>query len=192
MVIETNVDDDVRLECSSPDATGQHFELSYSIANGGRTPIFVANGLFHRRGAAGFEVDPNLVYAEVSDDSVLRICKQVIVVPEGVSVEAPEVPYFSRLDPDGELSERLQLAIPIELRYPYRRPTSASSSTTAERVTFSIGYVPVDDELDAKEMTLAGGAQYWWMSYSNAIRRQRLKTYGPVGARVKVAVPREP
>jgi hypothetical protein len=182
-----NVADGVRLDVPVLRSSEDHLALRYVVANDSDWPVWLVNGLFHRRGAAGFEVDPNLAYCHVAND-VLLLRKQLVEVPEDLDVEAPEVPYLSRLDAGEEFAEDLRIPFPVEPRDPYHPQPRASEPYWVNHVTFALGYVVDDDPIEPSRVTLAGGRQAWWASYSQLVTRQRIKTVGPREARVLVAI----
>lgn len=186
MRFKQNVDDGVVLRIDQTTASATSLELAYTVTNGTGGAIYLVNQLFHRRGAAGFQVDRNLVYAAVGEDRTLSLRKQLIEVPEELDVEAPEVPYLTHLAAGTSYSEAIRVAIPVRLHDPYRPQTTDAPTDTASRVVFSLGYMEADPDVRVSEVDAPSGTHRWLVGYTDLLLRQRIKVAEPFSATVPI------
>ena len=186
MRFQQNIDDRVSLTIPTVEVASDALTFTYVVVNGSPDRAFLVNQLFHRRGAAGFQVDSNLTYARVGPGPTLHLCKQLIEVPEDLDVEAPEVPYVTPVAPGSSFSETIRLEFPIGPHAPYRAQRRADEPYCASQFTFSLGYLLEDEPARATEVTLRSGTTHWRIDYTELLLRQRLKATGPIDAGVQV------
>ena len=186
MRFQKNIDDGVSLALPAVAVASDALIFTYVAVNAGPDRVYLVNQLFHRRGAAGFQVDPNLAYAEVGQGPTLHLCKQLVRVPEDLDVEAPEVPYVTPVAPGSSFSETVRLAFPIGPHAPYHPQRRAKEPYSASQFTFSLGYLLEDEPVKAVEVTLRSGTRHWRIDYTELLLRQRLKVTGPIDASLQV------
>lgn len=185
MSFPENLDDGIRLALDEVGESDGALQLDYRVENATPHRVWLVNRLFHRR-PAGFEVDPNVVYAGVGPGPVLYLCKQLIEVPEHLDVEAPEVPYVTPLPAGEAVRETVRVAQPVEPHDPYEPQERATEPYVVDQLVFSLGYVLEDEPVDAAATELATGGMQWRIRYDVLLARQRLKAEGPVAATVRV------
>ena len=188
MRFQVNVQDDVCLTLPEVDISPDRLILTYRIANNSPYRVYLVNQLFHRQGSAGFHVDENLVYAEVSQEQTLLLRKQLIEVPEELDVEAPEVPYVTPVEVDSAFQETLHLEFPIRLYGPYRRQSDSQSLFMTSQFTFSVGYILEDETVRVSKVNLPTGTKHLRIDYTDLLLRQRVKEIGPIQANVQVVM----
>ena len=186
MRFQQNMDDSVTLTVPTVEVASDALTFTYVVVNDSPDRAYLVNQLFHRRGAAGFQVDSNLTYARVGPGPTLHLCKQLIKVPEDLDVEAPEVPYVTPVAAGSSFSETIHLEFPIGPHAPYRAQRRADEPYCAPRFTFSLGYLLEDEPARASEVTLRSGTKHWRVDYTELLLRQRLKVIGPMNASVQV------
>lgn len=179
MNFPAQVEDDVVLELARLDVRASELVLSFRVTNNGSVAAYLLNALFHRRGAAGWEVDRNLVYASVDEGSILQLKKQLVEVPEDIDVEYPEVPFATPLAPGAVFEETVVIPLPVEPADPYR-PQPRTDPYDATGVSFTLGYVLEDEPLRTSAPSASGAEGLVRLDYTEVRMRQRLKIAGPI------------
>ena len=188
MPFPVNLNDGIGMSVSDVHRTKSSLNFSYQITNENANRIYVINELFHRRGAAGFQVDSNVVYASLDVDMTLNLSKQLIDIPDMMKVEAPETPYVTPFESGQSLDESLQLPLPILPKDPYEPQEESETPKSVSSFFFSVGYVIEDEPLEVKPTTLPDGSRHLRPWYSDVVRRQRLRRSGPHNAQISVLI----
>ena len=178
-----NVEDGVSLAVAGARVTRSALAFTYRATNGSGVQLHLVNRLFHRRGAAGFLVDPNLVYASLDEGGMLVLRKQLMEIPEEIDVEAPEVPYVTPVAPGVTFSETVRLTLPIRPRDPYL-PQPEGEPHTVSQFTFALGYLISSTPVGVVEVRMPSGEVVPRIDFGDLMRGQRLKVAGPLEARV--------
>lgn len=167
----------------------QTLEFSYSVVNGDDTPLFLDNRLF-RRTPSGFVLDPDVVDAERDESGLVRLSKRLAAIPETLDVEAPEIPYLSRVEAGASFTEQVSVALPIAPHAPYRRGQGLSEEDAVDDFVFTIGYFPADGRAAPALVRVARGGKEWFLDYGSLVQVQQLWTSAPVTAAVTTTIPR--
>lgn len=184
MGFRVDLDDKISLELSRVDVEAAELALTYVVTNGTEVAVYLLNGLFHRRGAAGWEVDRNLVYVEVGPPSVLHVKKQMVEVPDDIDVEYPEVPFATPVSPGGAYEESIAVRLPIEPADPYKPQRRLDEPYDVHQILFILGYVLEDRPLSTSRPSALGAEGLVRLEYSEVRMRQRLKRAGPIAATI--------
>jgi hypothetical protein len=185
-IFQLNPQDGVTLTVPNIEQYPDKLEFTYVVTNHNPCRIYLVNQLFHRRGAAGFQVDANLVYTEIVQESTLLLRKQLIEVPEELDVEAPEVPYVTRVEAGYSFDETVLIKFPVHLHDPYRRKPDIRESFVISQFYFLLGYILEDEPIRISEVTLPTATKHLRIDYTDLLMRQRLKENGPFQASAQV------
>jgi hypothetical protein len=186
MTFPENLNDGLELELPEIASADQGLRLTYEVRNGSGQVAYLVNELFDR-GSDGFRVDPDLVYCELGEDGTLYLRKQLVDVPDDLDVEAPEVPYLTRVEPDAIFAETVQLGFPIPPRDPYRPQSAAAEPVRAGRFVFTLGYLLEEEPIQVETVPLQSGS-HLRANYGDVRPLQRLKVKGPFEAELLVAI----
>jgi hypothetical protein len=188
MRFQANIDDGVLLTATDVETRADNMSFTYRMDNGSPYRAYLVNQLFHRRGAEGFQVDPNLTYTELIQGPILHLRKQLIEVPEWLDVEAPEVPYVTPVAAGESFSETINLRCPISPHDPYNLQKRTAEPYNVHRLIFTLGYLLEEQPVSLSEVRLPSGLSHWRIDYTDLLLGQRLATVGPIDATVLVVI----
>jgi hypothetical protein len=160
----------VRLE-ETLNITQSRIEIDYRLENPSSADLYVLDALFTLEDGRP-AVRDSLVYTLMEGDS-LRLVRAALPIPQGVQVEAPEMPYARRLPAGGTLAGRI--AAPLPLRY--QNPYDLSDGDTTWRcvhVRLVVGYAAASDLPAPPARVEAGGADHYRIPYRAAMSAQKL------------------
>jgi hypothetical protein len=178
-----NVDDGVSLIVTDVQITPSELAFTYRVTNGSGHRIYLVNRLFHRRGAAGFQVDPDVVYSSVEPGRLLTLRKQLAEVPEEIDVEAPEVPYVTPVDPGETFAETVHLAFPVRPHDPYQ-PQPEGEPHLVSHFRFILGYLVASEPVAVAEVKSQAGEMLSRIDFADLRRGQRLKEVAPIEGQI--------
>jgi hypothetical protein len=99
------------------DAGSLAFE--YRLTNNGGAPVYAFTGVYRTDATGAATVDPDAVYSFVRDGGLVEFQKALLPVPPWTTVETPEVPFLTRLEPGATHREEVTVALPLRVNDPY-------------------------------------------------------------------------
>jgi len=183
-----NIQDEVSMTLSSIEISDKKLIFDYTVINNSLFPLYLLNSLFDQEAPAGFQLDSNIIYAQLAPGPILSLSKQLMPAPLGLDPAAAEVPFVSILESRWEMTETLRLPLPITQRYPSKPEEDIGHPATIPHFTFTLGYVVEDQPLALEEHLLPGGSRQFKLEYTGLNSRQRLKRSAPVTAAVPVFI----
>ncbi|MBN1210727.1 MAG: hypothetical protein JXB05_38115 [Myxococcaceae bacterium] len=176
-------DEHVALRVTSLERSESLLKVGYELRNVGTQPLWVFNQLYRTAPSGHFRLDPNKVYVELKGTDTLVLSKALRPVPKRLSVEFPEIPCVTRLEPKATLSEVLTLALPVEEQYPYRYGAAKAKAIPADtlaKVHLRLGYLADGPDLSFYRGKDTAEREYAFPRYSEANARQLVVDSGPL------------
>lgn len=164
--------------------------LSYHVRNHSPVPIYLLNQLWKNikrdiiTGQQVFEILPNLANIQVSSEEV-NVSKKAVEVPYGKLVEVLYIPCATRLEPDSEYAEEVELPLPL-MPYTIYESTHSPGPVTPCKLYFEIGYISslLIAENTVKKVESTKNTVFYIDNFS--IKDQSLIRVGPFQAPVTV------
>ena len=153
----------------------KELKIEYTISNGLDCEIFIFNRLFQTDREGNRTLDPNVCYVTILDDEMVCISKELTEIPEGLKVEAPEIPYLTRISPMETFKESINLTLPLHINTPYINPYFKTKKITKERIKLIIGYIiPSESEIiRVKEVEIGNETVFLMRSYGIGVMHQK-------------------
>jgi hypothetical protein len=158
---------------------GRGLALEYQLANRSDGPVYVFSPLYAADRTGAPVVDPNLVYSFVRAGDVVELQKALLRLPPWAVVEAPEVPFLTRLDKGQTLKEELKVPLPLRVHDPYddnypdgHRP----AALTAKGWKLTLGVLADDPQRPVVRTVTVAGKTLLTVSYEDGFKRQVLVT----------------
>ncbi|HEX6740052.1 MAG TPA: hypothetical protein VF310_17360 [Vicinamibacteria bacterium] len=156
-------------------ADGKSLAFEYQLTNKSDGPVYVFTPLSAADKTGTPAADPNLVYAFVRNGDIVEFQKALLQLPPWAVVEAPEVPFLTRLDKGATLKEEVTVALPLRVHDPYdenypngeRRPIK-----TAAGWKLTIGALADDPQQPVVRPVTVGGKKLLTIGYEDAFKRQ--------------------
>jgi hypothetical protein len=137
--------------------------VEYRIVNTTDNPIYVFNGLWDLDQANTVIRDPRQAYVSLMGTKTLHLVKGILPVPNSRKVESRVIPFATKIEAGQELSERMELPVPVEEYSPYfpKNQDSQLVDGLAESVVLTINYVRESDALELAPSPLSGSFSVW-------------------------------
>lgn len=139
----------MRLELKLLEQSEHRLVLGYGMTNERGREVFLLDQLPLIDESGACSLDANRVYVEIAG-AELRLSRQLVQVPEQMVVEAPEVPFLTRLEAGDSIEQQLVVELPAEPFHPYAPPVPADAewqTRSVEGVSFHLGYLtPLEDD----------------------------------------------
>lgn len=173
----------------------KELKIEYTLSNGLDCEIFIFNQLFQTDREGNRTLDPNVCYSTFLNDKMVCISKQLIKIPEGLKVEAPEIPYLTRIPSMGKFKESFKLALPLRINVPYIDPyfkTKGTKETTMETIKLILGYiVPSKSEIiRVKEVAIGSETVFLMRSYGIGVMHQKIVESEPFVMSIPILLPK--
>lgn len=137
--------------------TAESLELTYTVNNAAREPVFVVN-VSLRTTSEGTVAVPGIPRVELMPDGLVLLHSALRPTPRGVAYSAPPQAYASRLEAGASFKQTLWLPLPLA---PTRLPPAREPREAIfERVAFVLGVVPASAVPNAQKQEI-GGAEVW-------------------------------
>ena len=182
--------EEVQLTYSVSKTDDQHIRLVFSVKNGLPSDIYLFTPLTDYRGSQ-FVPIANRVYVFWENREVLHLTKRLWPIPKDISVYMPEVPYLTRVPAGATHREEIQLPVPLLINFPYRFNDAEDegspqtvSTTSAQQVVFSIGYLKVTAANQAKPIVFEKVDHYYRVGYGIAKENQMIVRGEPIALQV--------
>lgn len=137
--------------------------VSYKVQNKTETPIYLFNVLWDMDNTGKYIPAPQPVYSALRDDETLQLAKQILPLPKGKKVELRIIPYVTKVEANGEFSEKIILDVPVEeynLYFP-KDDNTEYEIRTSESVIFTIQFIRESDKLKVNEAQIKDALSVW-------------------------------
>ncbi len=150
-----------------------HLSATYTVENKSPEALLVFDRLFRTARSGERTVVPDLAWRWLEADGRYIVAKYVAPIPEGMLLEAPELPY-ARLLPSGEhLTGQVLLPLPLDEHRPYADSPIAREISTIDRLEFWLGYAVAESDMQMRSID-AGDESVLSVDFGWAKPRQRL------------------
>jgi hypothetical protein len=149
--------------------------IGYRLTNETKHDLWVFNKFCRIDKTGKGALDDRLAYVIFEDDQTVHVTRSALPIPEGVSVEYPELPYVTLLAPGKTLAEQVEVPLPAREYRPYlhKGPSWTEQRHRFENVHFSIGVVRRSKYFQLRECSQAGKGIFV-IVYSVAMEQQCL------------------
>jgi hypothetical protein len=170
--IETDMNTTMSVKIDSQaDVQDEMLSISYRVHNGLTQPIYLVNRVF-KWSKTGFSVDPSIVYTQLSDGE-LWLTKANLEVPEDFDVEAPDVPFLTKVEAGESFVESFSLPLPLEPYHAYGEVPRVDEASTFNQLKLVIGWLP-GEEVTTRTSTRPDGLTLTSAGYLEVEVVQRL------------------
>jgi hypothetical protein len=145
--------------------TPRNLQASYEIENRSGADIYILDALFQL--AAQPVVDPSLAYTVIEGD-LLTLFRGFLRIPEGLQVEAPDIPFARLLPAGGILKGIIDAPLPLRFHHPYEWPDKPEIRPT-HKVRLRVGYVAAKELNPRPVAKRVGAAELYYLSYRQVI-----------------------
>jgi hypothetical protein len=158
---------------------GQTLVFEYQLTNKSEGPVYVFSPLYAADKTGAQAVDPNLVYSFVRAGEVVEFQKALLRLPPWAVVEAPEVPFLTRLEKGQTLREEVKVPLPLRVHDPYDEnyPDGYRPGTIAAKGwKLTVGVLADDPQQPVVRAATVGGKKLLAVGYEDGFKRQVLVT----------------
>jgi|GEM_PF-6840881 len=113
--------------------------LTYRVENKTSTTLYLFNKLYTGFQGNTIITDKNSVYVYLDKKKVV-VCKEIAPVPAGVYAAVRIYPCATKLPPQGEFTEVIELTLPLTVQSPYSSTPGISKRVVFRPLYFSLGY----------------------------------------------------
>lgn len=149
----------------------------YRIKNKSKVAVYVFNRLWEFGADGKYAPATQPFYVLLGDKGELHLVKGIPAVPRSKRVEMRIVPFATKIEAGGELSEKFDLPEPLSEYNPYfpmDKPDSAELKNS-EHVQLSVDYVAEMEGLEVKPAPLENSLSLWHPALSDWVRRLTTK-----------------
>ncbi len=148
--------------------------IRYRVSNPGAEPVMVCDALLAIEPSGASQPDPERVYVVPDGEDGASVGKYIVVMPDDVLREAPEVPLFREVAPGAVLDGIARVPLPVQVYHPYIHPPGRVERRLRQ-LRLTIGYIehkrlPPDRRV---MRPFAAAAGFFVPTYGNAIRAQK-------------------
>jgi hypothetical protein len=154
--------------------------LSYAVSNRAGRPLFLFNQLHGEFEGDGFPLRTG-GYVELENGSVV-VSTKLFPVPDDMDVEKPNIPFLTRLEPNGSFKGLLTLELPLSPISPYvDAERDGRGETESRNLYFEMGYFLGGPQVEArvKQFPTSEGPRLGVDTFSHS--EQRLQKSGSLG-----------
>ena len=151
----------------------------YTFRNTTKQPLAVLDQMYRTDPAGNLIPDNDLVYV-FFEEGTLIAARQLIRVPDDISVEWPEVPGLRRVFPRESESGSFVLRSPLQTGDPYTKRRQAIAADSIESVVLSIGYYVDSADVHVYRAKVGGGGVLEYPAYSDLMQRHNIVRSEPV------------
>jgi hypothetical protein len=165
----------VVIEDPSVQRAAEGIRVDYAIHNSGDTSVYLFSLLFDVEPSGVYVLQPERAYGELEGPGSLVVSKMLFAVPDGVSVEFPEIPCIEELGAGCSARQQAVLAGPVRLRVPYRfTPSEAIDSSSIRQVRLRVGFLPRVEGFKIFRAKDARGLPFAYPEYRAALAELRV------------------
>lgn len=146
----------------------KYIGIEYTIENNLEEDIYLVNQLYTQK-ANKQEFNKDLVYTDIIDNS-LCLYKAAPKVPEGMNLEAPALPYLTKVKSKGNFKELVRYKLPPVPNSPYIKLKTTNTDYVYQSLAFEVGWLPGD--VAVKTVKTSDGQKRLQASYKD-IREQQ-------------------
>lgn len=159
---QRGVDKSVQLDIEI-ELRDKSLQVAYKVKNKSAKPIYLFNVLWDFSPSGQYVSAPKPAYTCLRDDGTFVIAKQIPPLPKSKRVELKIVPFATKVEAGGELSDKFEISVPASEYNPYFPKTNEKSEElkTAEAVLFVIQYIAETEELEVKPALLENALNIW-------------------------------
>lgn len=138
-------------------------QINYRVKNKSDRAIYIFNVLWEWDAKGQYIRAPQAVYASLNGDGTLHLSQQIPPLPKSKRVEVRRIPYVTKIESGEELSEKINVAVPVEEYNPYfpKKDGSAVESKTAKSIIFSIEFISQTDDLKVTATNIENAFSVW-------------------------------
>jgi hypothetical protein len=162
-----------QLELSVESAPDGSVLGQYRFTNTSGRPLLVLDLLYRADRTGDLTLDPELAYV-FFDNGRLIAARQMVRVPDGLTVYAPEIPCVRRAAPGQSLEGSFALRPPFRCYDPYTRPLPALPEGRIEEILLSIGFFAESPDVHLYGAKMTSGEILQFPAYSHIVQRQEL------------------
>lgn len=144
----SNENEDCKITVNLKNSNDTSLICSIEISNLTNAPLYFFNGIYY--GTKMESTSSEIVYSFIETDTLV-LTKAIVPVPDDMDVEKPIYPCATKAMPNGTLTERFTLDLPIRHHHPY--DISGNEPRRIKSTIFRFGYfkgVPNTDEMGSK------------------------------------------
>jgi len=123
------------------------------ITNNSLNTMYVFNRIyFGSKTKHDAYIHKNNTYSYIRKDSILVVAKAIIPIPDNLYVEKNIVPYCSKISPQENFEEDIEINLPVKLFTPYRG--SEIIQAKSYPVVFRFGYFIGHEQTESMEIKI--------------------------------------
>jgi hypothetical protein len=151
----------------------------YRFTNPSDQALWVLDLVYRTDRTGDLTLDPELVYV-FFEGGRLTAARQLIRVPDGLTVYAPEIPCVRQAQPGKSLEGGFALRPPLRTYDPYTRSPQAIPEEQIEELILAIGYFAVSQDVQLYRAKMTSGEILEFPPYSSIVHRQHLVRSEPM------------
>lgn len=171
---------------------GKGLVFEYRLTNNGGAPVYAFTGLYRTDATGAVTVDPDAVYSFLRGGDLVEFQKALLPVPPWTTVETPEVPFLTRLEPGATHREEVEVALPLRVDDPYddHYPDGYRAATRqAAGWKLTVGVLADDPAHPVVRPAKSGGKDVLAVGYDEGLTRQVLVSSSVQPEAIAVAEP---
>ncbi len=164
--------------------TTQNLQVSYEIENRSKEDIYVFDAMFRLEESP--VIDSSLVYTVIEND-LLTLFRGVLQIPEGLQVEAPDIPFARLLPTGGTHKSLIDAPAPLRFRHPYEWNDREEIRST-RKIRLQIGYVAAKDVNPRPKAKIVGQREVYYIEYRQVIDVQHFLETSAQNGKMQISV----
>ncbi|MDD7973405.1 hypothetical protein [Roseinatronobacter alkalisoli] len=129
-----------------------HLAARYNVENRSSETLLVFDRLYRTARSGERSVVPDLAWRWLEADGRYIVAKYVPPIPEGMLLEAPELPYARLLPPGERLTGQVLLPVPLDEKWPYAESPVAPKTNTVDNLEFWLGYAWAESDMQMRRI----------------------------------------